>query len=111
MVKTIFTKLIYKVNSFFSDFISSMFFTQEHDKLVVTDAEVEAYYEKNKDSMKETITKYGEKMIDVRHILLQPKDKTDAALAACLAEAEALLQQWKDGEATEESFEIGRAHV
>lgn len=85
-------------------YISSMFFTQEHDKLVVTDAEVEAYYEKNKDSMKETITKYGEKMIDVRHILLQPKDKTDAALAACLAEAEALLQQWKDGEATEESF-------
>lgn len=85
-------------------YISSMYFTQEYNKLEVTDAEVEAYYEKNKDSLASTITKYGEKMIDVRHILLEPAEDTDAGWAACFAEAEALLQQWKDGEATAESF-------
>jgi hypothetical protein len=52
--------------------------------------------------------------VDVRHILLQPKGGTqnedgsttysDAEWAACEKEANAILDQWKQGEATEESF-------
>ena len=54
--------------------------------------------------------------IDVRHILLQPESGTLTAedegyeaeheqlLADCMAKAEDLLNQWKSGEATEESF-------
>ena len=54
--------------------------------------------------------------VDVRHILLQPAAGTltsdaegyeaehEQLLADCLAEAEALLEQWKSGDATEESF-------
>ena len=42
--------------------------------------------------------------MDVRHILLIPAETTEESKAACLQEAEALLEQWKTGEATEESF-------
>jgi len=54
--------------------------------------------------------------VDVRHILLQPVAGTlaedaegyeaehEQLLADCKAQAEALLEQWKSGEATEESF-------
>ncbi len=57
-----------------------------------------------------------EKTVDVRHILVMPEtgelseedegyqEEHDALLAAAKEKAEAIYQQWQDGEATEESF-------
>ncbi len=85
-------------------------------KMVPTDAEIEAYYEANADTLKSSygVDKESGKLIDVRHILVIPEGGTtdennqtvysDDEWAACLAEAEEILKQWKDGEATEDSF-------
>ncbi len=46
--------------------------------------------------------------VDIRHILLRSDETNDAEIKQ---QAEELLQQWKDGEATEESFaELARQH-
>ena len=70
-----------------------------------TDAEVEKWFEDNKDGLeskgitKETIG------YDVRHILVEVAEgKTDEDWSKCEAAAQALLDQWLAGEATEESF-------
>lgn len=45
------------------------------------------------------------KTVDVRHILIQVSDTSDEeAMKEAKAEAESLLQQWKDAGATEEAF-------
>ena len=71
-----------------------------------TAAEVEAYFDQHADELYEMyyVTKDPNPVIDVRHILLIPADSTEEAKAACLQQAQALLEQWKNGEATEESF-------
>ena len=72
--------------------------------------------------MKESgITKTSGNMYDVRHILIKleggkenaegEKIYTDAEWAKCKEEAEKLLQQWLDGEHTEETFaELANKH-
>ena len=78
-------------------------------------ADVEKYFEDHSKEYEESgITKDGAPIVDVRHILLQPKDgKTDEngittytkeAWAACKKEAEKILKEWKSGDATESSF-------
>lgn len=42
--------------------------------------------------------------VDVRHILLQPEDDTDEAWETCRKQAQALLDSWVAGGATEEAF-------
>lgn len=78
--------------------------------------QVEAYFDEHADEMYEQygVVKEENPVIDVRHILLIPEETVDAetgatvttddSKAACLREAEALLEQWKSGEATQESF-------
>lgn len=77
--------------------------------------ELEAYYEKNKETMEASgITKDSGPIVDVRHILVMPKGgKTDESgnttyskeeWNTCKETAEQLLKEWKNGEATEESF-------
>ncbi len=91
------------------------YFQDKVNALEVTDQQIEDYFTEHKDELEESkITKDSGKVVDVRHILLVPKGGTtddsgkttysEAEWAACLAEAEKLLQEWKDGEATEESF-------
>ena len=78
-----------------------------------TAAEVEAYFDAHADELYEMyyVTKEANPVIDVRHILLMPADATEEAKAACLQEAQALLAQWKNGDATEESFaELANEH-
>ena len=77
----------------------------------VSQDELEAYYAENeKDFTDSGVGKDSGPMVDVRHILVCPKGDegaqtyTDAQWDACLKEAEKLLEQWKAGEATEESF-------
>ena len=80
-----------------------------------TDKEIEDYYTANESYFKDTgITKESGPVVDVRHILVVPQNgvkddsgKTtysDADWAACYAKAESILNIWKSGEATEESF-------
>ena len=78
-------------------------------------AQVEAYFDEHADELSEQyrVSKETKPVVDVRHILLKPEATvdeegktvyTDEAKAACLQKAEQLLEQWKNGVATEESF-------
>ena len=78
-------------------------------------ADVEKYFEEHSEEYKAGgITKDGAPIVDVRHILVQPKDgKTDEngattytkeAWNACKKEAEQILKEWKAGKADEDSF-------
>ncbi len=103
-------------------YYASKYMDGRYDALLPTDAEIEAYFEENKETLAEqSVTKESGDVVDVRHILITPEGGTedaegnvtytDAQWAAGLAEAEALLQQWKDGEATENSFaELAAEH-
>ena len=84
--------------------------------LEVNDEQIEAAYEKNKDKFTEDgITLNSHLVSSVRHILIEPEGGTksedgkkmvytDEEWAACLTRAEAVLAEWRNGEATEESF-------
>ena len=86
---------------------------------------MEAYYDENAETYAaDGVEKDDTKLIDIRHILIQPTADADAEVdesgnvvwteenwAAAEAEAEELLAQWKAGEATEESFaELAKEH-
>ena len=99
--------LVYTCNAYYKTISENM---------TPTDDEIAAYFEENAASFAESgITKDMGNIADVRHILVCPKggttDETTGATtysedewAACLAEAEKILDEWKNGEATEESF-------
>lgn len=91
------------------------FYSEEYTRLTPTDEDVKAYFTENEDAFAEQgITMDGGLISDVRHILIgidggtTDEDGntvyTEEEKAAAYAEAEALLAQWKAGEATEESF-------
>ena len=98
--------------------LSNAYYMHIEESLNPTDAEVEAYYAANEASLTESgITKDMGMVSDVRHILIMPKGGTvneetgrteynDEEKAAAKAEAERILQEWKDGEATDESFAL-----
>lgn len=81
-----------------------------------SDAELSKYFEENESTLAESgITKDSGPIVDVRHILICPEGgKTDEAgttttytdeeWKAAKEKAEAILKEWKDGEATEDSF-------
>lgn len=80
-----------------------------------TSAELDAYYEENKKTFEDSgVVKGGATLVDVRHILVQLDNVavnsdmtvsyTDKQWKTCLAEAEAILNEWKDGKATAETF-------
>ena len=99
-----------------------LYFTERYDEIKVTDEMLEEYFTKNEAALKESgITKTSGNMYDVRHILIKleggkenaegEKIYTDAEWAKCKEEAEKLLQQWLDGEHTEETFaELANKH-
>ena len=95
--------LLFRANAFYS---SQFMFSEE---------EVSAAFTANEATLAEKgITKTSGLQSSVRHLLVMPeggttgannqKTYTDEEWAACQAAAEALLQEWKAGEATEESF-------
>lgn len=88
-----------------------------YDSLVnaieLTDEELDAYYTENEAALVEQGVGKDAKFVDVRHILIMPESTTaedgtttvtDEAWAAAAAEAERILNEWKSGAATEESF-------
>ena len=97
------------------------YFDQYYSSLDPTDAEIDAYFTANEAKFAESkITKESGKYADVRHILKHIKNYgekasevaeddpnygyTQEAWDKCLAEAQAILDQWLAGEKTEDSF-------
>ena len=77
-----------------------------YNTLAPTEDQIRAYYEDNLALFEESgVTDDGSVFVDVRHILLQPADKeNEADWVTCEQEAQALLDQWLSGDASEESF-------
>ena len=92
------------------------FFNHLYELQDPTDAEIEAYFNENAATLQSNygVTKESGKLVDVRHILVVPEGGTtnennetvysDQEWADCLAEAEGILDEWKKGEATEDTF-------
>ena len=81
------------------------------EQMEFTDAEISDYYDQNADSYAESrVLKVDKPMVSVRHILVIPAEQnedgtyTDEAWAEAEQKAQALLDEWKAGEATEDSF-------
>lgn len=97
-------------------FTCEAYYAALNEQMKPVDDEIAAYFDKNADTFAESgITKEMGNIASVRHILICPKggqtDETtgtttysDAEWAACLNEAEKILKEWKEGEATEDSF-------
>ena len=94
--------------------LGSEYYSSEYAKIEVTDEAMDAYFQEHADEYaQQGITQEG-LVSSVRHILIAPKGGTlnddgsttysDEEWDAAKAEAERILQLWKDGDATEESF-------
>ena len=81
------------------------------DEMELTDEEISDYYDQNAESYAQSrVEKIDKPMVDVRHILVIPTEQnedgtyTDEAWAEAEQKAQAILDEWKAGEATEDSF-------
>ena len=81
------------------------------DEKTYTEDDISRYYDDNAESYAGNgIEKSDVKMVNVRHILIQPEGKnddgtyTDEAWAEAEKKANELLTEWKNGEHTEDSF-------
>lgn len=104
------------VNYMRTCYLGEYYYSLKNMELLPTNEDIEAYYEAHQaDFTSSGITKDSGPIADVRHILIQPEGgETDAetnttvysddAWAKALADAEALLEQWKNGAADEDSF-------
>lgn len=78
-----------------------------YESLDPSATEIEAYYTEHAEELTEAgITKDGALLSDVRHILIavEGETPTEAAWIDCQIKAQAILDQWLAGEATEDSF-------
>lgn len=91
------------------------YFNELYSQIDATTEEIEAYFAENEEMYAEYgITKDGGDQMNVRHILIMVEGGTtddtgvttysDEEWAACEAEAQAILDEWLAGEATEDSF-------
>ena len=81
------------------------------DELELTDQEISDYYDENAETYADNrVTKVDKPMVDVRHILVIPAEQdengeyTEQAWQEAEQKAEAILNEWKAGEATEDTF-------
>lgn len=99
----------------FSEYLyDSYYITAYSDQLYAdlsyTDEDLENYYDENSEMFASYGVEKSEKPnINVRHILIAPEadeegNSSDEAKADAKTEAERILEEWKSGEATEESF-------
>ena len=95
-------------------YTGNLYFTEVTSKLVFTDAEMEAFFEKNKEALAQYgVTKDSGNLVDFRNILVKPvasKDEdgktvyTEEAWQTCLQKAQAILETWEGGDKLEETF-------
>lgn len=93
-----------------------MYYSQEYANLDISREVLEQYYDEHKDTFESdgVLKDDSPATINVRHILIAPEGGTtdddgqttysDEEWAAAEAKAQEILDQWKAGEATEESF-------
>lgn len=105
----------YKYMEYF--YIGNLYFEEMTKDLAATDAEIEEYFKDNEEDLKKmdpSVTKTSGRLIDVRHILIQPKNGTkddkgntvysDEEWEACRVKAQETYDQWLAGDKTEKSF-------
>lgn len=90
------------------------YYDAELAKFVPTQEDLDAFFTEHEEEYAAAGVTRDQKLVDVRHILLIPEGGTvdetgttvytDEAWAACEAAAQAILEEWKQGDATEESF-------
>lgn len=96
-------------------YTGSAYYISRYNEMAPSDQEIEDYFTQNEGSLAASgVTKESGLISDVRHILICPEGGTmdddgnttysDDEWAACYAKAEDVLNQWKTGEATEDSF-------
>lgn len=97
-------------------YLSVHFFEEIYNQTNPTDDEVSKFFDEHADEFKTQygVTKTSGKLVDVRHILLVPEGAqagangtvtaTDDQWEACRVKAQAMLDGWKAGDATEEAF-------
>lgn len=98
------------------EFIRVFYTGAEYSSVMPSDEELSEYFDGLSEMFSEYgVTKESGPMVDVRHILFQPEGGTvsedgltttysEEEWAACLEAAEAVLKEWKEGEATEAAF-------
>ncbi len=96
-------------------YMGYMYYNDHLNALVVTDAEIEAFFDSHSEEyLANGLEKGEDTYVDVRHILLQPEGGTtaedgtttysDAEWEACRQAANEVLNTWLSGEQTEEAF-------
>ncbi|MBR3979325.1 MAG: peptidylprolyl isomerase [Oscillospiraceae bacterium] len=97
-------------------YLGNSYYGTQYENMMPTDEDAKAYFEDRENQFSEQgITLDSGLISSVRHILISPEggttdEETGAVTysedewAACLAKAEALVEQWQNGEASEESF-------
>lgn len=95
-------------------YTGNLYFREVTSKLVFTDAELEEFYQGNKESLAQYgITKDSGNLVDFRNILVKPiatKDTdgntvyTDEAWETCRQKAQTILDSWLSGDKTETAF-------
>lgn len=97
------------------------YYAQVTESYSVTDAEIEAYFDENAASYAENGIDKDDVLVNVRHILIMPEGATsdtirteefpEEAWAASEQRAKDVLEMWKTGEMTEDSFAaLAREH-
>lgn len=92
-----------------------LYFSEEFDKIVPTEAEIEEYFNNHtEDFSKNEITKDSGNYVTIRHILVKPEGGTtgedgsttysDEEWEACRTAAQEILDTWLAGDHNEESF-------
>ena len=96
-------------------YLASLYFTHLYEEQKPTAGQIETYFDSNASAYLDAgIEKDDSVYVDVRHILVMPQGGTtdesgattysDEEWEAARVEAQALLDQWLAGDATEESF-------
>ena len=97
-------------------YMAMLYYNQEAEKIQVTDADAEAYYDENSEAMIESgIEKNEDTYVDVRHILIQPEGGTtdeetgettytDEEWETARVKAQEILDGYLAGEMTEDAF-------
>lgn len=90
------------------------YFSQVTENYSVTEEEIEAYFDENAAGYEENGITKDDVLVNVRHILIMPEGATsdtvrteefsDDAWAASEQRAKDILEMWKSGEMSEESF-------
>lgn len=98
------------------------YYSDACSKMVFTEKDIEAFFDENEEAYAQQGLTKEDKMVDVRHCLIMPEGATgetvryetfpEEAWQAAEKEANALLEAWKQGDKTEESFaEMANEHT